>query len=212
MLSATVRFKKSNWLECHRYHYFLLKIQFTNTSLLGYAIIAGLSRYLKVWQRYFTPLKALNFGIGGDRVENVLWRTKNLLIPPSLKNVVVLCGTNNLFTDSLLDVADCIVKIGSCLCEKSSSVNIFICGLIPRDESWSVNKVLIEEVNRILKYLCLKHDFYYIEQSNDWTLSNGNLDPSLFFRVSLHLIEEGNVKLAKLIINSITLTNNTFFI
>ena len=125
--------------------------------------------------------------------------------------MVVLCGTNNLFTDSLLDVADCIVKIGSCLSEKSSSVNIFICGLIPRDESWSVNKVLIEDVNRILKYLCSKHDFYYIEQSNGWTLSNGDLDPSLFFRVSLHLIEEGNVKLAKLIINSITLTNNRCF-
>ena len=211
MLSATVRFKKSNWLECHRYHYFLLKIQFTNTSLLGYAIIAGLSRYLKVWQRYFTPLKALNFGIGGDRVENVLWRTKNLLIPPSLKNVVVLCGTNNLFIDSPLDIADCIVNIGSCLREKSSSVNIFICGLISRDESSSVNRVLIKDVNRILKYLCLKHDFSYIDQSNGWTLPNSDLDPSLFFRDSLRLVEEGNVKLAKLIINYIGLTNNTCF-
>ena len=211
MLSATVRFKKSNWLECHRYHYFLLKIQFTNTSLLGYAIIAGLSRYLKVWQRYFTPLKALNFGIGGDRVENVLWRTKNLLIPPSLKNVVVLCGTNNLFIDSPLDIADCIVNIGSCLREKSCSVNVFINRLIPRDESWSVNKVLIKHVNKMLKYLCSKHDFSYVYQSNGWTLPNANLDPSLFLRDYLHLIEQGNVKLAKLIINSIALTNNTCF-
>ena len=59
VLSATVRFKKSNSLECHRYHYLLLKNQFTNTLLLGDSIIAGLSRYLKVLQRYFTPLKAL---------------------------------------------------------------------------------------------------------------------------------------------------------
>ena len=87
-LSATVRFKNSNWLECYRYHYLFLN-QLTNTLLLGDSIIAGCSRYLKVWQRYFTPLKALNFGIGGDRVENVLWRTKNLSISPSLKNVVV---------------------------------------------------------------------------------------------------------------------------
>ena len=33
----------------------------------------------------------------------------------------------------------------------------------------------------------------------------------LFFRDSLHLVEEGNVKLAKLIINYIGLTNNTCF-
>ena len=71
-LSATVPFKKSDCLECYRYHY-LLKKQFTNTLLLGDSIIAGLLRYLKVWQRYFSPLKELNSGIGGDRVENVLW-------------------------------------------------------------------------------------------------------------------------------------------
>ena len=207
-LNATVCFKKSNWLERHHYHYLLLKIQITNALLLGDSIIAGFSRYLKV---YFTPLKALNFGIGGGRVKNVLWRTKNLLIPSSLKNVVVLCGTNNLFTDPPLDIADCIVNICSCLPEKSSSVNVFICGLILRDESWSVNRVLIKDINRILKYLCLKHDFAYIDQSNGWTLPNGDLDPSLFFRDSLHLVKEENVKHAKSIINSVALTNNTCF-
>ena len=73
-LSATVHFKKTNWLECYRYHYLLLKNLFTNTLLLGASIIAGLSRYLKVWQRYFTLLEALNFGIEGDRVVNVIWQ------------------------------------------------------------------------------------------------------------------------------------------
>ena len=167
---------------------------------------------MKVWQKYFTPLKALNLGTGGDRAENVLSRANNLLIPPSQKDVVALCGTSNLFTDSLIDIADCIVNIDSCLREKSSSINDFICGFIPRHDSWSVNRVLIKDVNRILKYFCLKYDFSFIDQSNYWTLPNGDLDPSLFFRDSLHLIEEGNVKLAKVIINSIALANNTFFI
>ena len=36
-----------------------LKNQFTNTLLLGDSVIAGLSRYLKVSQKYFTPLTAL---------------------------------------------------------------------------------------------------------------------------------------------------------
>ena len=97
------------------------------------------------------------------------------------------------------------------MCEKSSSVNDLIFGLILRDETWSVNRVLIKDVNRTLKYLCLKHDSY-IDQGNGWTLPNGNLDPSLLFGDSLHLVEEGNVKLTKLIINSVALTNNMFFI
>ena len=85
------------------------------------------------------PLKALNLGIGRGRVESVLWRAENLVILPSLKNVVVLRGANNLSTDFPMDIADCAVNIGSCLREKSSSINTFICGLIPRDESWPVS-------------------------------------------------------------------------
>ena len=111
------------------------------------------SKFFKIVESV-AQMKALNFGIERDRVENVLWQTKNLLIPSSLKNVVTLCGTNHLFTDSPLDIADCIVNIGSCLREKSSSVNVFICGLISKDESWSKNRVLVKDVNRILKYLC----------------------------------------------------------
>ena len=188
--------KITNWLECPCYHYLLLKNQFANTLLRGDPIIAGLSRYLKVWQKYFTPVKTLNLGTGRKRAENVLWQAMNLSIPSSLKNAIVLRRSNNLFTDSTLDIGDCIVNISSCLLEKSSNIKVFICGLIPRDESWSINRVLIKDFNRILKYLCLKHDYSsLIYQSNGWTLPNGDLDHSLFFRDFLHLIEEGNVKL-----------------
>ena len=40
---------------------------------------------------------------------------------------------------------------------------------------------------------------------------NGNLQPSLCFRCSLHLIEKRNVKPTKLIFNSMTLTNDIYF-
>ena len=122
----------------------------------------------------------------------------NLSISPSLKNLVKLCETNNLFTDSLTNRANCIVNIGSCLLEKSSNTNVFISGLIPRNESWSINSVLIKDINRILEQLCLKHDCSFRDQSKGWTIPNGDLDLSLVFRDSLHFIKEGNVKLAKL--------------
>ena len=43
-----------------------------STLLIGDSIIAGLSRYSNIWKRYFKPLYAINCGIGGDRMENVL--------------------------------------------------------------------------------------------------------------------------------------------
>ena len=120
-------------------------------------------------------------------------------------------GTNIIFTDSPMNIADCIINIGSWLREESISINVFICGLILIDKGCSVNRVLIKDVIRILKYLCLKHDFSFIDESYGSTLPNSNPGPSLLFKYPLHIIEEGSVKLAKLIINSIVLKNDTCF-
>ena len=51
-----------------------------------------------VWRRYFAegPYKAVNFGIGGDRTENVLWRLRHgQLGRVKFKAVVLMIGTNN---------------------------------------------------------------------------------------------------------------------
>ena len=41
-------------------------------------MIAGLRQYQNVWEMFLKPLKALSYGIGGDRIELVLWRALNL--------------------------------------------------------------------------------------------------------------------------------------
>ena len=77
-----------------------------NTLLRGYSIIAGLIRCPNVWNEYLTPINALNLGIGGDRAKNVLWRAIDLHLPLSVKNIVILCGTNHIPIDSPRDIAD----------------------------------------------------------------------------------------------------------
>ena len=161
-LTPTERFNKSNWIEYHHNHCFMIKNAKPNTLLLGDSIVAGLSRYPNVWNEYFTPINALNLGIGGDRVENVLWRAMDLPLPSSVKNVVILCGTNNIPIDTPRDIADCIISIGSIFQKKSSGIDVSVCGLIRRDESWSVNRGLINEVNEILKYQCNINGFTFI--------------------------------------------------
>ena len=52
---------------------------------------------LKVWEKYFVPLKAINLGFGGDRTEHVLWRLNHLpVLKEAPKGAVVLIGTNNI--------------------------------------------------------------------------------------------------------------------
>lgn len=49
-----------------------------------------------IWEKHWAPLKAANFGIGGDRTEHVLWRLEHGnfdgLKP---KAIVLMIGTNN---------------------------------------------------------------------------------------------------------------------
>ena len=146
----------------------------------------------------------MNLGIGGDCVETVLWRIIDLSLLSSVKNVVILCGTNNISIHTLSDIADCIISIGSILQKKSSGINVSICGLIPRDKGWSVNRVLTNEANEILKQQCNINGFAFIFQDHGWTFANGSLHCSLFYKDMLHLIKKGNVKLAKSITLSIT--------
>ena len=126
-----------------------------------------------------------------------------------VRNIVVQCGNNNISTDSPRDIAHCIVDLGTIFRRKSNTANIIIRGLIPRDECWSINRLLINRVNDILKYECHKNGFVFIVQDHGWTLPNGSLDRSLFYKDrSLHLVEQGNVTLAKLTVSRLTAQNN----
>ena len=87
---------------------------------------------------------------------------------------------------------------------KTGSITLtFICGLLPRDECLSINRVIIDKINDLLSFTCSVNNFHFIDQSNRWTLSNGKLDFSLFYSDGLHLVEKGNLQLGKSILKAI---------
>src|SRR3989442_10499134 len=66
----------------------------------------------EAWKKYFEPLHAANFGIGGDRTQHVLWRIQNGElegIHPKL--AVLMIGTNNMGSNSVTEIADGITTI-----------------------------------------------------------------------------------------------------
>ena len=143
----SMRFSKINWLNFHHHHCSNLITSRLYTIIIWESTAAGLNRYGSVCMKYLEPLKTLNCGIGGDRVQNVLWRVQNLPVISSLKNVVILCGTNNLLQDSSEDITDGIVEITQWFQSSYNSINIAIVGILPHDASWSISQVLIKEVN-----------------------------------------------------------------
>ena len=195
------RFYNNNWLKIHQNHCFQVKQENFNSIIIGDSIVAGLTRYTNVWNNLFGN-RFINLGISGDRVENVLWRARDIPFLPSLKNVVILCSTNNVNKDSPYDIAQGLIAIGSVFKNQSSNPNIFICGLLPCDESFSINRFIINEVNDLLKSKCSVKHFHFINQ-NRWTLNNGTLDFLLFYSDALHLVHKGNLKVGKSILKTI---------
>ena len=54
-----------------------------------------------------------------------------------------MCGTNNINVDPVEDIVDGIIDIALSLKKKYQHITVTVCGLIPRDESWSVNRINI---------------------------------------------------------------------
>ena len=130
----TGRFYKDNWVRNHKDQAALIKSS-RNVSavLLGDSIIAGFLRYPNIWYKFFDE-NTMNCGIGGDKVQNVLWRAEKISLPQSLEDVVINCGTNNLDTDDSEKIADGLFCIALALKKRKNHLKIVINGIPPRDE------------------------------------------------------------------------------
>ncbi len=103
-----------------------------------------------VWDKYFAPLHAANFGIGGDRTEHVLWRLRNGElegIQPKL--VVLMIGTNN--GDPAEDVAKGVQAILVEIHTHCPKTRILLLGIFPRGpDATDGQRLKNEQVNKII--------------------------------------------------------------
>jgi lysophospholipase L1-like esterase len=105
----------------------------------------------EAWDEHFAPLRAANFGVGGDGTQHVLWRItagKELegLHP---RACVLLIGTNNLATNSAPETADGIKAIVRELRRQQPDMHILLLGLFPRGARASDPlRGKVKEVNR----------------------------------------------------------------
>ena len=148
------RFYNNNWIKIHQNHCFQVKKENINSIIIGDSIVADLTRYTNIWNNLFGN-RFINLDISGDHVENVFWRARDIPSLLSLKIFVILCGTNDINKDTPYDITQALIAIGSVFKKQSSNPNIFICGILSRDESFLVNRLIIDEVNDILKSKCL---------------------------------------------------------
>ncbi|XP_060533937.1 platelet-activating factor acetylhydrolase IB subunit beta homolog [Cylas formicarius] len=84
------------WISMHNRFVHQAKTSEPEVVFMGDSIIQQL-QFSSLWTEKISALRCINFGIGGDRVENVLWRIKNgeLDFNTKIKAIVLFVGTNN---------------------------------------------------------------------------------------------------------------------
>jgi lysophospholipase L1-like esterase len=107
-----------------------------NVDLLfvGDSITRGWRGAQDAWDKTFGPWKPVNFGIGGDRTEHVLYRLQNgELDGVSPKAIVLLIGTNNSAVgDKPEDIAAGVQAILRTVHEKCPKARVLLLSILPR--------------------------------------------------------------------------------
>jgi lysophospholipase L1-like esterase len=132
-----------------------------------------------VWKERFEPLHAVNFGIGGDRTQHVLWRIENgELDGYKAKAVVLMIGTNNLSANSDQEIADGVKAVVEAIHTKQPKARVLLLGIFPRGEKAdnplrgrikNINKMIakLDDDGKTVKYLDIGKKF--TEKDGDLT-------------------------------------------
>lgn len=117
--------------------------------------------FLANWQQNFWGWNAANFGWGGDKTQNILWRLNNgELDNVNPKVIVLMAGTNNVGSvppqstsdPRVEDITRGIKAILEVSRRKAPRATILLMGIFPRNDSMAVMPIINEINRRIAKF------------------------------------------------------------
>ncbi|XP_015417692.1 PREDICTED: platelet-activating factor acetylhydrolase IB subunit gamma isoform X2 [Myotis davidii] len=113
--------------------------------------LVQLMHQCEIWRELFSPLHALNFGIGGDGTQHVLWRLENgELEHIRPKIVVVWVGTNN-HGHTAEQVAGGIKAIVQLVNQRQPQARVVVLGLLPRGQHPNPLREKNRRVNELVR-------------------------------------------------------------
>jgi lysophospholipase L1-like esterase len=148
------------------------------------------------WDKHLGGWKAADFGISGDRTQNVLWRLQNgELEGVKPKVIVLLIGTNNLAANTVYadnspeDTAKGVKAIVDLLKEKEPQAHILLMAVFPREDKPLADKV--NALNALIAKLDDGRQVRFLNINASLTDNHGKLLPGVMLRDNLHPAEKG---------------------
>ena len=111
--------------------------------------------------------------------------------------MVINCGTNNLDTDSPDEISDGLICIALFFQKGMKHLQIVVSGLIHRDPINTKRRQKLSEVNQLLQDKCTNYaNVNFQKPGIDWTTLDGGFNKTFYYKDNIHLLENGNKKLA----------------
>ena len=146
-----------------------------------------------VWNEYYGKLRAINFGVGGDHTEQVLWRFEHgQLDGVHAKVAVVMIGTNNSngkdYSES--DILAGITAIVKGISERQPETKIILCAIFPKGRTFNPARGKILQVNQALARLDDGKHIFFLDFGSQFIENDGSISQSMMTKY-LHPTEAG---------------------
>jgi len=146
-----------------------------------------------VWEKYYGKRKCLNFGVGGDRTQHVLWRFEHgQLDGLKPKAAVLMIGTNNSNKDdnTEADILEGVQAIVKQMRERQPQMKIIVVGIFPRGAAFNAQRGKILQVNQAIAKLADGKTVQYIDFGAKLIEADGSISKAIMPDY-LHLSERG---------------------
>jgi lysophospholipase L1-like esterase len=162
----------------------------------------------ELWDKTFAPLNAANFGIGGDKTGNVLWRLDHGEVDGlSPKVVVLMIGVNNLWSGKNTgeEIAGGVRAIVEKLRAKLPQSKVLVLGVLPiGDKSEDIGRLKAREINDHAARLDDGSMVKFADFGAKLLQKNGRLLEGAYLPDHLHLTAKGYDLLAQELLPLVT--------
>ena len=124
----------------------------------------------EVWDRHYAGRQALNFGVGSDGTEHILWRLDHIDISSFSPRVVVLEAGVNDMKYPTADIAAGIRAVLDRCTRLFPRAKIVLMAILPNHRNWTRT----QEVNALTRALADQRQIYYLDLAPLMPLENGN--------------------------------------
>jgi lysophospholipase L1-like esterase len=181
----------TNWMSRHEAYVAQAKKGGIDLLFLGDSITDGWrwgNGGSQIWPKLYAPRHAANFGIGWDRIQNVLWRVENgELENISPKVVVLLIGTNNAGNEdngqprnTTPEIIEGVSNLVRQIQFRLPQSKILLLGLFPRGEMADPIRDQVKAVNAGIAGLADDGKVKFLDIGEKFLAPDGTLSRNLF--------------------------------